>query len=706
MKERILNFVAESHRPVLLADIISHLRCDAEAPLAYLQELLSEGELCLNKKGKYCLPQSMGLFRGRIQGSDKGFGFFVPEDEHVDDLFIPPFSLNGALHKDRVLVREVQPEPVQARHRRQARPMGKRREAEVIKILEHANTRIVGTYQKAGHFGFCYPDDKNICTAVYVSKADSLDAVSGDKVIVQVKKWHNDGKNPEGVITEIFGSEGDAAIDILSIAKKYELEEEFPEKVIANAQKVAVIEEKDFEGRLDLRGEFIVTIDGIDAKDLDDAVSLERKENGNWLLGVHIADVAHFVAPNSPLDKEAWQRATSVYLPGMVIPMLPRELSNGVCSLHPGEDKLTLSCLMEISPNGKILESHICESVIHSKRRLNYDEVNRALRGEPSEYEDILPFLQEMKELRDVLFQKRLAAGSVDFDIPEIKVLTNEKNELIDIRLRRRDAAESLIEEMMIAANEAVATEYFFKQAPFLYRVHQSFSKDRLTEINQFLAMFGLEINCHGGNIKAHHIKKVLDAAKGEPYEQVVAQVLLQSMNHAFYSPDALGHFALALPYYSHFTSPIRRYPDLAIHRVIKTYLKLGFLKDETAENWYKEMAQTAHQSSKQERRAEEAEREAVSMKCAEYMAGHIGEEFDGRIAGVTGFGIFVQLENGIEGLVHISAIDNDFYEYFPTEWCLRGKDSGRVLRLGDEVRVVIHDVDRQKATIDMLLCD
>lgn len=681
--------------------------CDMHSDelLSLLQAMLEEGSLCRNKKGRYCLPSHMGLHCGRLQSSDRGFAFFVADDEETEDFFIPPFGLKGALHKDRVLVRELPGEPRGGR-RHKLRSAGRRREAEVVRVLERANTRIVGTYKKAGHFGFCYPDDTNICIAVFISKANSMNAVSGDKVIVLVDKWHSDGKNPEGHVAEIFGSSTDSAIDILSIAKKFELDEDFPEKVQLQAAKVARIEPEDFNSRLDLRDKFIVTIDGIDAKDLDDAVSLERKENGNWLLGVHIADVAHFVQPNTPLDKEAWRRGTSAYLPGMVVPMLPKDLSNGVCSLHLEVDRLTLSCLMELSPAGKLLGSEVAESIIRSKRRLNYDEVNRALRGEPSEYEDILPFLQQLKELRDILYAKRLAAGAIDFDLPEVKVLTDEQNCLIDIRLRRRDAAESLIEEMMLAANEAVATEYFYKQAPFLYRVHQPFSRNKLEELNQFLALFGLAINAGSGNIKAHQITAVLDKVKGQPYEQVVSQVLLQAMNHAYYSEQALGHFALSLPLYSHFTSPIRRYPDLAIHRVIKTYLRLGFLKEDTAESWRQEMAATAYQSSKQERNAEQAEREATTAKCCEYISGHIGEQFSGRISGVTGFGIFVQLENGIEGLVHISAIDGDFYEYISNEWCLKGRESGRILRLGDTVEVVIHDVDRHKNTIDMLLCE
>ena len=705
MKEKILACITASHRGMNIAEIVEKTGTDIDTALKIVNEFVQEGVICQNKKGRYCLPAKIGLYYGRIQGSDKGFGFLIVDDEKTEDFFIPPFSLNGALNGDRVLAREIF-RSVRSNGKNAIRRAKTRREAEVVKILEHANSRIVGTYQKAGHFGFCYPDDKNICTAIYVKKENSLNSVSGDKVVVEVDKWYTDGKNPEGRVTEIFGSQEDSAIDILSIAKKYELEQDFPEKVIENARKVAVTGEKDYEGRIDLRADFIVTIDGIDAKDLDDAVSLSKKENGNWCLGVHIADVAHFVSANSPLDKEAWKRANSVYMPGMVIPMLPRELSNGVCSLNPDSDKLTLSCVMEINPAGKVVNYDIFESVIRSKRRLNYDEVNRALKGEKSEYEDILPFLRELKALRDVLYAKRLAGGAIDFDFPEIKVLTDQDNNLLDIRLRRRDVAESIIEEMMIIANETVAREYFYKQAPFLYRVHQSFSKDRLVEINQFLALYGLSINSYGGNIKAHHIIKVLEEAKGKPYEQAVSQVILQSMNHAFYSTEALGHFALSSPYYSHFTSPIRRYADLSIHRVIKAYLRLGFLKEDTVENWRQELISTAYQCSKQERVAEEAEREAVASKCCEYMAMHIGEEYKGRISGVTGFGIFVQLENGIEGLVHISTIDNDFYEYISEQWCLKGKTAGRVLRLGDEVLVLIHDVDRQKRTIDMLLCD
>ena len=704
MRQKILDKLSEpSYRPLTAEELSIELGCSSRELQPLLNTLMEEGVIVSGKKGRIMLPETKGIFRGRIQGSERGFAFFVPEKK-TGDMFIPPDDLNGALHNDVVLVRES----VRWGRRRghSAAPAGKRREARVTEIIERSNMRVVGTYEKYGRFGVIHPDDKRISTYIKIYKEKSLNAVTGDKVVAVIDRWHERGA-PEGHITEIFGSQGDKALDVLSVVKKYNLEHDFPPEVLRQADSAAVISAADYNGRTDLRGEILVTIDGSDAQDLDDAVSLTRDELGNFVLGVHIADVAHYVRPNSALDREAWNRATSVYLPGLTIPMLPPKLSNGICSLNAGEDRLALSCIMVIDESGKQLSHSIEETVINVAKRLDYAGVNKAFAGDDTACTELgkyMLLLNDLHKLMNVLGERRTERGSIDFNFPETKVILDETGKTTDIVKRNQGIGERIIEEMMIAANEVVATEYFNRDAPFLYRVHQTFSEEKLTELNEFLSGWGYSVNTHGGKPKPQHVQKLLREIADKPEQRIISTVVLRSMNHAFYSNLPLGHFALAAPYYSHFTSPIRRYPDLAIHRVIKAYLKMGFLKEDTAERWNEEMDSTALNSSKREREAEAAEREVVALKCSEYMAEHVGGCFCGHISGVTGSGFYVELENTVEGLVRAVSLCDDYYEFDERRYLLEGRRTGKIFRLGDPVRVRIYDVDKQRGTISMEL--
>ncbi|MCL2817592.1 MAG: ribonuclease R, partial [Clostridiales bacterium] len=707
---RILN--QEGFNPPTAEELGITLGAGLEELAAALARLEREGRIVKGKKGRYYLPRALGMMRGRIQGSGKGFAFFIPETEEGGDFFLAPAHQGGALHKDMVLARELLQKKPRGRRDKRLPRLGesRRRECEVIRVIERANERLVGTYRNMDGHGLVTPDDRRIGVQFLVRKKDSLSARSGDKVVLHVDVWNEFPQQSQGRVLEIFGSQGDPLLDIVSVAKKHRLETEFPEHVSALARAVAKIVPKDLAGREDWREELLVTIDGADAKDLDDAVSLKTNAAGNWLLGVHIADVAHYVKAGSALDKEAWHRGTSVYLPGLVIPMLPKELSNGICSLNANEDRLALSCVMEIAPDGQPLSHYIAETVIKVGRRLTYELVNAALERQEEqaleELREYLPLLQSLRSLRQVLRRARQERGAIDFDFPETKVLLDENGKAAEIVKRVQGTGESIIEEMMIRANETVAAEFSAKGAPFLYRVHQAFSADKLAELNELLARWDYHIRGAEGKTRSKDVQTVLAKAKGTPQERIVATLLLRSMSHARYSHEALGHFALASKFYSHFTSPIRRYPDLAIHRVIKAYLARGFMKEDEAERLRLVMAQTAAQSSRAEREAEEAEREAVAVKCCEYMTEHLGEEFSGHISGVTGYGFYVELENTVEGLVPVSSLGDDFYEYDENELALRGRRRKKIYRLGDAVTVKISDVDKANRTITMRLSD
>jgi ribonuclease R len=704
IKQALSELIKNEYEPAELKWFTSQLPFGKRETLTALQQLVSEGELIKKTRGKkelYYLPEQLGYYKGMLQQSGKGYAFLLLEKE--DDIFITASDLNGAWNKDTVLV-QLKKRTYTPGEKHAYEGCVRSREGHVIKILKRANTRVIGTYKK----GLVYPDDKKLLEPISVGK---VMAKSGDKVVVMIMSWPSDKYQlAKGTIWEIYGHEGDKGLETLSIIKKYDLPLQFSEQVLQEAEKNAVICREDIEGRRDFRQDVLVTIDGLDAKDLDDAVSLSRLDNGNWLLGVHIADVAHYVRANSPIDIEAAARATSIYMPDLVIPMLPRALSNNICSLNANEDRLAMSCIMEIAENGELVKHEICQSVINVRKRLSYELVNSALvENDPSAREDLKDYLDmlcNMAQLKDILRNRRMENGSIDFDFPETKIIVNEDGEIVDIKKRIQGLSEQIIEEMMICANKTVAEEYFAKDAPFLYRVHEPFAMDFLPQINELLAPFGYAINAHGRKIKPQAIQDILKDAAGKPEERIISLLLLRSMNHARYTTEALGHFALAMPYYSHFTSPIRRYPDLLIHRVIKAYLIKGPLKEQTRVSWRYKLEEQAVNCSIQEQKAEEVERQVVKAKCCQYMKKKQGQLFDGHISGVTGYGMYVELNNGVEGLIRISNMDDDYYEYNDKKFTLTGRGTGKVYRLGDAIKIQVYNVDDENMYIDFLLAD
>jgi ribonuclease R len=696
--EELLSYMREStYKPLNAEDLVEALQVkDIQGFVSLLREMEQKGLIVFTRKNKYGLPEKMGLVAGRFQAHAKGFGFLIPDNPALNDIFIGADNTNGAMHNDRVMVRTMKQQP------------GARQEGEVIRILERANRWVVGTFEDAKRYAFVRPDELRLTQDIFVSKDDFNGAQDGDKVVVEIVKWPEARRNPEGRVVEVFGKAGAPGIDVLSIIKKFRLPEEFPEKVLRQAEKVAVIKEEDYNGRKDLRLLPMVTIDGEDAKDLDDAVSLETMDNGHWYLGVHIADVGHYVEEDSALDKEAFARGTSVYMVDRVIPMLPKQLSNNICSLNAGVDRLAMTCFMEINEQGNVVNHEITPSVINVNERMTYSDVNKILLQNDQElkkrYQDFVPMLKNMALLMHTLRQKRILRGAINFEFPEAKVILDEQGKPEAIVKRTSDVAEQIIEEFMIVANETVATEFYWRKAPFLYRVHEQPDPDKVEELNEFLHRFGYHIKGSLHDIHPKAYQEIIEKVEGRPEERVINTVLLRSMRHARYHPEALGHFGLASKYYSHFTSPIRRYPDLVIHRVIKEYLAKGELSKERWEKLRKRMDEYGEQSSFREKIAEDAERESLEMKKVEFMERHIGETFDGIISGVTAFGMFVELDNTVEGLVHVSTMTDDYYEFDEKMIAFIGRHTRKVYKLGDAVKIQVTRVNLEERSIDFEL--
>jgi len=695
----LLSYMREStYKPLNAEELIEALKVeDVKEFVVLLRNMESKGLIVFTRKNKYGLPERMGLTPGRFQAHSKGFGFLIPDNPELNDIFIGADNTNGAMHNDRIMVRAM---------KHQA--MGARQEGEIIRILERANQRVVGTFEDAKRYGFVLPDEKRLTQDIFVPKDAFNGAGDGDKVIVEITKWPESRRNPEGKVVEVFGRAGAPGIDVLSIIKKFRLPEEFPEKVLKHAEQVAVINEEDYQGRRDLRDLPMVTIDGEDAKDLDDAISLELMDNGNWYLGVHIADVGHYVKEDSALDREAFERATSIYMVDRVIPMLPRQLSNDICSLNPKVDRLAMTCFMEINQKGDVISHDITPSVINVNERMTYTNVNKILLQNDQDlkerYADFISMFKNMTLLMHTLRQKRIVRGAINFEFPEAKVILDEQGKPEAIVKRVSDVAEQMIEEFMIAANETVATEYYWRKAPFLYRVHESPDPDKVEEVNEFLHRFGYHIKGTVHEIHPKAYQEVIEKVEGRPEARVINTVLLRSMRHARYHPEALGHFGLASKYYSHFTSPIRRYPDLVIHRVMKEYITQGELSNDRRDKLRKRMDEYGEQSSFREKIAEDAERESLEMKKVEFMERHVGETFDGFISGVTSFGMFVELDNTVEGLVHVSTMTDDYYEYHEKMIAFMGRHTKKVYKLGDPVKILVTRVNVEDRSIDFEL--
>ena len=656
-----------------------------------LDEMVAEGSLALSKKGKYARPEIFSV-TGTFSGHPKGFGFVTVEGME-EDVFIPPEKTAGAMHGDRVRL-------VVEQHQKGMRPEGA-----VIKVLERANREMIGYYQKSRHFGFVVPDNPKIGRDVFIPEGKDMGAVTGHKVVARITDFGSPGKNPEGEIVEIIGHVNDPGTDILSIVRAYGLPEEFPLEVMEQAEKTEDrISQEEYAGRRDLRSLLTVTIDGEDAKDLDDAVTL-WKEGDVYHLGVHIADVSHYVPEGSPLDQEAFRRGTSVYLVDRVIPMLPHRLSNGICSLNEGEDRLALSCLMDIDEKGNITGHEIAETVIRSDRRMTYTAVNAILSGEEAagQDEELVPMLQMMGELSHLIRERRAARGAVNFDFPESKIILDERGKPVSIKPYERNAATRLIEDFMLTANETVAEDYYWQQLPFLYRTHENPDPEKMKQLITFLHNFGYTVRTQQGEVHPKEIQKLLEKAEGKPEEALIGRLALRSMKQAKYTTFCSGHFGLAAKYYCHFTSPIRRYPDLQIHRIIKENLH-GGLGEKRMAHYEQILPQVAVQTSALERRADEAERETDKLKKCEYMSRFLGEEFEGVISGVAGWGFYVELPNTVEGLVKINDLTDDYYVFDSSSYQLTGEMTRKTYKLGQRVRVVVAGTDRLLKTIDFRL--
>ncbi len=641
-----------------------------------------------------------GTLTGVFSGHAKGFGFVKVEGLN-QDIFVGAEDVNGAFHGDFVEVILKNPD--------QELPKKERPEGVVTRICGHSITYVVGTFEKCKSFGFVRPDNPRISQDIFVPMERSQGAVTGHKVVAELTDYGQPGKKPEGKITEILGHVDDPGTDILALIRAYELPMEFPERVQNQADRIPLsISREDMAGRRDLRDWTMVTIDGEDAKDLDDAVSISREEDG-YLLGVHIADVSNYVQEGSALDREACTRGTSVYLADRVIPMLPRRLSNGICSLNAGEDRLALSCLMKVDRRGRITEHEILESVIRVKQRLSYTGVQRVLENpreaEEGEYGELAEMLLLMAEAAELLRRERQKRGSLDFDFPEAKILLDEEGVPVDIKPYERTTATRLIEDFMLAANETVAADFYWQEQPFLYRTHEAPDPDQMRKLGIFIRNFGYTIRLNGEGVHPKELQKLLSGIEGTPEEALISRLTLRSMRQAKYTVDCTGHFGLAARHYCHFTSPIRRYPDLQIHRIIKDVLR-GRMSREKQLYYENRLPEVAKQSSETERRAQEAERETEKLKKVQYMEARVGETYKGVISGVTGYGFYVELPNTIEGLVHVQTLEGEYYEYREAGCELVGRDSGRIFQLGQRVTIRVSHTDRRNRTIDFVLCE
>lgn len=693
LKQNILdcmetNNILHDNMRELANKIAEKLSIDSKDVVLCLKELISDGDVYEYDKGRFASTTSLGMVKGKLIGHNRGFGF-VSRGPKADDVFIPAKFMNGALNNDIVLV-EILRDDVEEGHSE---------EGKVVKIISRGTDQIVGTYQKCKNFGWVLPDDNKFNKDIFIPAGKSRNAKDGDTVVVTITSYGGQ-KKPEGFVNEIIGDKSAPGNDVLSLMRQYKIYEEFPKDVMDYALSIPqTVSDNAKKNRKDFTQLTTFTIDGEDSKDFDDAVSLTM-EDGYYNLGVHIADVGHYVQKDGILDKEAYKRGTSVYFCDRVVPMLPKELSNGICSLNEGVDRLTLSCMMKIDKDGNVVSHEICSSFIRSKHRMTYTSVFKMLEGDEEEnkkYADIADIIHNMGELSDLLLKKRQERGSIDFDFPETYLVIDENGKLVDVRARETNRAHRLIETFMVIANETVAEHMYKEKVPFVYRVHETPDVEKMTTLFAFLDSFGIHYDADLRDVKPKDIQNILNEIDGKEYKDVISTVMLRSLKKARYLPQCLGHFGLASTYYCHFTSPIRRYPDLCIHRIIKQYLH-GTLNGQVKAELTPFVEEASTQSSEREKLAEEMERAVDDLKKTEFMSEHIGENYTGIISGLNQRGLFVMLENTAEGIINIDRLPDDDYEYDDTTFSLIGKNNR--FRLGDKLEIQVFDTNVRERKI------
>ena len=697
-EEVILNFMKdESYVPMKAKEMALVLNVPKDRYnelIETLNKLESDFKIIKNRKNKYRLNEEK-IIEGIYRRNSKGFGFVKVEDEE-DEIYISKSNSMKAFNGDKVLIKIVDKEKDK-----------KSQEGKIIKILEHAKNTVVGTFEFNKNFGFVVPDDKSFGTDIFISKSNIGKARNGHKVLVEIIKYPEEKRHAEGKILEVLGRPNEAGVDMLSLIKEYDLPSVFPEAVVNEAKsKGDKIDKTKIEGRVDLRDKQIFTIDGEDAKDLDDAVRVEKLNDGNYLLEVHIADVSEYVTQDSLLDKEAYLRGTSIYMLGRVIPMLPRELSNGICSLNMGEDRFTLSCSMVINNKGEVIDSKVYKGLIKVTERMNYNDVQKILDKSDEKvlkrYKKYIMQFELMAELATIIKNRRLEKGYINLDLPESKIELDKDGWAIDVHKYETHFSNEIIEQFMLTANETIAEKFYWLNAPFIYRIHEEPDIDKIKEANKFLYNLNLKIKANKDKIHSKSFAMVLDEVKGKEEERVVSNLLLRTLKLARYSDENMGHFGIASKYYCHFTSPIRRYPDLFIHRIISHYLECGYDVENEFKNKYKTLAnQAAINSSEREKIATKTEREADKIKKAEYMEKHIGEEFEGVVSSITSFGMFVELENTVEGLVGFRDMGNEYFIYDQDRKVLIGENSKKTFKIGDIVKIKVKDANKMLRQID-----
>lgn len=691
-------FSSEEYKPMRFKDIVSILQVPKEAKndlKEILDLMISQGKIILDSKGRYRTPGD-DIKIGVFSGTQKGFGFVILEGDE-EDVYIHESATMGALHGDKVMIMIKEEQT------------GRRKEGTVVQIIERGKNEIVGTFQKSKNFGFVVPDNQKFAKDIFIPKDSSMGAVSGHKVVAKITNFGSGTQNPEGKVIEILGHVNDPGVDIMSVVRAYDLPVDFSQEVKLQLNDIPEeVNPKDFKNRLDLREWMTVTIDGEDAKDLDDAITIS-KEGDIYRLGVHIADVTHYVKEGSPLDKSALNRGTSVYLVDRVIPMLPHKLSNGICSLNPGVDRLALSCIMDIDAKGNVIGHKITETVIRSDRRMTYTNVAKIVEDHDqevmNEYKEFVPMFELMQELAEILKARRHKRGAINFDFPESKIIVDPRGKPIEIRPYERNKATKIIEEFMLIANETIAESFYWQELPFLYRTHDTPDDEKIKKLAIFIHNFGYSIKIGNEDIHPKELQKLLVKIEDTPEEALISRLTLRSMKQAKYTVVNTGHFGLSAKYYCHFTSPIRRYPDLQIHRIIKENLT-GKLGENRIKHYEKILHEVANHSSKTERRADEAEREVEKMKKVEYMMDHIGEIFEGVISGITSWGMYVELPNTVEGMIRVTEMDDDYYFYDEERYQMVGEHTKKIYKLGQKIKVEVIQADKLLRTIDFALVE